>query len=198
MPSGSCSVPVPGHTASGIGLALAGFDRLGSLDMKRSAGAHVRICLRVPYLIGRHRPGVGPPIWISMWLSGALPARAWVCCRASSRKRLRKVGVTGAVLLGFLGLSRPDTSHLCVASLAAAGAEQGNRAFPRSDRGKNTQATEPCRADGGTERWRAGGIIDRNTGSLTSALISRSRGSGRARRKDKEGAKAKARGEVRR
>ena len=36
----------------GVGLALAGFDRLGSLDMKRSAILIVGLSVLIPFLVG--------------------------------------------------------------------------------------------------------------------------------------------------
>ena len=45
--AGAIGIPV-----LGVGLALAGFDRLGKLDMKRSAILIVGLSLLLPYLIG--------------------------------------------------------------------------------------------------------------------------------------------------
>jgi len=36
----------------GFGLALAGFDRLGNLDMKRTAALVIGLSLLIPYLVG--------------------------------------------------------------------------------------------------------------------------------------------------
>src|SRR3954451_5697601 len=41
-----------GSPVLGVGLALAGFERLGALDMKRSAFLIVGLSLLLPYLIG--------------------------------------------------------------------------------------------------------------------------------------------------
>jgi S-DNA-T family DNA segregation ATPase FtsK/SpoIIIE len=84
----------------GIGLALAGFERLGTLDMKRSAFLIVGLSVLLPYLVGviakvtaddlngRHFLGsvVGA-------IPGFLAATIWP-----------RIGVAGAVLAGFLGL----------------------------------------------------------------------------------------------
>ena len=85
----------------GVGLALAGFDRLGGLDMKRAALLIAGLSLITPYLIGvlsrvtvsdlnangvlAHAVGALPGLFAT-----AVPAR---------------IGIAGAVLLGFLALS---------------------------------------------------------------------------------------------
>src|ERR671920_2364212 len=45
--AGAIGIPV-----LGIGLALAGFDRLGKLDMKRSAILIIGLSVLIPYLLG--------------------------------------------------------------------------------------------------------------------------------------------------
>ncbi len=87
----------------GLGLALAGFDRLGRLDMKRSAILIVGLSVLLPYLIGV-LTGVsrtdldlderGLATSLVGWLPGFF-------AEAISGK----IGVLGAVLLGFLALS---------------------------------------------------------------------------------------------
>ena len=89
----------------GVGLALAGFDRLGSLDMKRSAVLIVGLSVLLPFLIGviaRVGPAdfdldVGQRTFTAR-LVGVLPGFL-------ARTIAGKVGVAGAVLLGFLALS---------------------------------------------------------------------------------------------
>jgi DNA segregation ATPase FtsK/SpoIIIE, S-DNA-T family len=89
----------------GLGLALAGFDRLGGLDMKRSALLIVGLSVLVPYLVG-----VLTHVRASDfdWDVGdrALSARAvgWLPGFLAVTI-VDKVGVAGAVLLGFLALS---------------------------------------------------------------------------------------------
>jgi DNA segregation ATPase FtsK/SpoIIIE, S-DNA-T family len=89
----------------GIGLALAGFDRLGKLDMKRSAILIIGLSVLVPYLIGVLTgvdridlyPDVGErglAASVVGWLPGFF-----------AEMITNKVGVLGAVLLGFLALS---------------------------------------------------------------------------------------------
>jgi DNA segregation ATPase FtsK/SpoIIIE, S-DNA-T family len=96
--AGAIGIPV-----LGVGLALAGFDRLGKLDMKRSAILIVGLSLLLPYLIGV-LTGVsrndldlaqrGLATSLVGWLPGFF---AEIISGA--------VGVLGAVLLGFLALS---------------------------------------------------------------------------------------------
>ena len=89
----------------GIGLALAGFDRLGKLDMKRSAALILGLSLLLPYLIGVlagvTRADLDPDVGergIAAAMVGWLPG-------FFSELIVGKVGVLGAVLLGFLALS---------------------------------------------------------------------------------------------
>jgi S-DNA-T family DNA segregation ATPase FtsK/SpoIIIE len=89
----------------GIGLALAGFDRLGRLDMKRSAILIIGLSVLLPYLIGVLTsvgridlyPDVGErglAASVVGWLPGFF-----------AEMITDKVGVLGAVLFGFLALS---------------------------------------------------------------------------------------------
>jgi S-DNA-T family DNA segregation ATPase FtsK/SpoIIIE len=98
--AGAIGIPV-----LGLGLALAGFDRLGKLDMKRSALLIVGLSLLLPYLIG---------ILTGVSRSDLYPDRAEQGLAASVVGWLPgffadtiagKIGVLGAVLLGFLALS---------------------------------------------------------------------------------------------
>jgi S-DNA-T family DNA segregation ATPase FtsK/SpoIIIE len=96
--AGALGIPV-----LGFGLALAGFDRLGKLDMKRSAILIVGLSLLLPYLIGV-LTGVsrndldldqrGLATSLVGWLPGFF-----------AETISGAVGVLGAVLLGFLALS---------------------------------------------------------------------------------------------
>jgi DNA segregation ATPase FtsK/SpoIIIE, S-DNA-T family len=85
----------------GIGLALAGFERLGTLDMKRSAFLIVGLSILLPYLAGvlGHVTvfDIDNRVWLGQ-LVGAIPGFFAV-------EIPRGVGVAGAVLLGFLALS---------------------------------------------------------------------------------------------
>jgi S-DNA-T family DNA segregation ATPase FtsK/SpoIIIE len=89
----------------GVGLALAGFDRLGGLDMKRSAILIVGLSVLIPFLVGvgarlgpaDFGPDIGQRSFVAR-LVGLLPGFFAATVAA-------KVGVAGAVLLGFLALS---------------------------------------------------------------------------------------------
>jgi S-DNA-T family DNA segregation ATPase FtsK/SpoIIIE len=89
----------------GLGLALAGFERLGRLDMKRAALLMTGLSLLVPYLIGvvtrvTHIDLV-PDVD-----QRAVPARlAGLIPGMLAEVVTGRVGVAGAVLLGFLALS---------------------------------------------------------------------------------------------
>jgi DNA segregation ATPase FtsK/SpoIIIE, S-DNA-T family len=89
----------------GIGLALAGFDRLGGLDMKRSALLIVGLSVLIPYIVGvvTH---VRPSDLDLDVADRSLAARAvGVLPGFFSDLISTKIGVAGAVLVGFLALS---------------------------------------------------------------------------------------------
>ena len=89
----------------GLGLALAGFERLGRLDMKRAAVLMTGLSLWVPYLVGvvtrvTHLdlvPDVDQRV-LPARLAGLVPGMLAEVVSG-------RVGVAGAVLLGFLALS---------------------------------------------------------------------------------------------
>ncbi len=89
----------------GVGLALAGLERLGRLDMKRAGALIVGLSLLIPFLIGVlgqvSRDDLVPDVaqrGIAARLTGLVPG-FWAQLVAG------RVGVAGAVLLGFLALS---------------------------------------------------------------------------------------------
>jgi len=86
----------------GVALALAGFDRLGSLDMKRAALLITGVGLLVPYLLGTLGRVTATDLTDSTstlgHLVGWLPGFFAVYMP-------NFVGVAGAVILGFLALS---------------------------------------------------------------------------------------------
>ncbi|HEU4698130.1 MAG TPA: DNA translocase FtsK [Gemmatimonadales bacterium] len=85
----------------GIGLGLAGFDRLGRLDMKRSALLVGGLSLLVPYLIG-----VLARVSLADLDGGNLLAHAVGVVPGFFAVNVpEKIGLAGAVLLGFLALS---------------------------------------------------------------------------------------------
>ncbi|HTK41005.1 MAG TPA: DNA translocase FtsK [Gemmatimonadales bacterium] len=89
----------------GLGLALAGFERLGRLDMKRAAVLMTGLSLLVPYLIGVVTKVTHIDL-VPDVDQRALPARmAGLVPGMLAEVVTGRVGVAGAVLLGFLALS---------------------------------------------------------------------------------------------
>ena len=89
----------------GIGLALAGFERLGRLDMKRAALLMGGLSLLTPYLIGVFA-GVSHFDLVPDVAQRSLPARLVGLVPGLFAELVAdRVGVAGAVLLGFLVLS---------------------------------------------------------------------------------------------
>ena len=89
----------------GAGLALAGFDRLGSLDMKRSAVLIVGLSLLIPYLVGVMTHVGRTDLDIDVAQRGFAARIVGVLPGFFAEVISGKVGVAGAVLLGFLALS---------------------------------------------------------------------------------------------
>jgi DNA segregation ATPase FtsK/SpoIIIE, S-DNA-T family len=120
----------------GIGLALAGFDRLGGLDMKRAAVLIIGLSFLIPYVVGvlthvRHTDldlDVGDRT-LAAQAVGVLPGFFAETISA-------KVGVAGAVLLGFLALSA-----LTLATFAW-------HPLQRLEKGGVTEGLTPGRAEG--------------------------------------------------
>ncbi|MGE5231619.1 MAG: DNA translocase FtsK, partial [Deltaproteobacteria bacterium] len=89
----------------GVGLALAGFERLGRLDMKRAAVLIGGLSLLAPYLIGVITR-VGHADLVPDVAQRTLPARLVGLVPGFFAELVTgRVGVAGAVLLGFLALS---------------------------------------------------------------------------------------------
>jgi DNA segregation ATPase FtsK/SpoIIIE, S-DNA-T family len=89
----------------GIGLALAGFDRLGALDMKRSAILIVGLSLLIPYLVGVVTHVGRADLDLDLGQRGLAARIVGVLPGFFAETIAGKVGVAGAVLLGFLALS---------------------------------------------------------------------------------------------
>ena len=85
----------------GVGLALAGFDRLGGLDMKRAALLIAGLSLIIPYLIGVLSRVTVTDLTANGWLAHAVGALPGLFATAVPAR----VGIAGAVILGFLALS---------------------------------------------------------------------------------------------
>jgi len=90
-----------GFPLLGLGLGLAGFDRLPRLDMKRAAVLGSGLALLVPFLVGVIA-GVRP----SDYDSGALaPRLTGVLPGFLSYYVVEGIGAAGGVMLGFVLLS---------------------------------------------------------------------------------------------
>ena len=89
----------------GLGLALAGFDRLGKLDMKRSAILIVGLSLLLPYLIGVLTGVSRTDLDLDVGERGLATSLVGWLPGFFAEAISGKVGVLGAVLFGFLALS---------------------------------------------------------------------------------------------
>jgi S-DNA-T family DNA segregation ATPase FtsK/SpoIIIE len=89
----------------GLGLALAGFDRLGGLDMKRSAILIVGLSLLLPYLVGVVTHVGRTDLDLDVTQRGFAARVVGVLPGFFAETVSDKVGLAGAVLLGFLALS---------------------------------------------------------------------------------------------
>jgi len=89
----------------GIGLALAGFDRLGGLDMKRSAVLIVGLSVLVPYVVGVLTQVTPAELDMDVGQRGLAARTVGLVPGFLAETISGKIGVAGAVLLGFLALS---------------------------------------------------------------------------------------------
>jgi S-DNA-T family DNA segregation ATPase FtsK/SpoIIIE len=89
----------------GLGLALAGFDRLGGLDMKRSAILIVGLSVLVPYVVGVLTDVSPADLDADVGQRGFAARMVGLVPGFLAEVISGKVGVAGAVLLGFLALS---------------------------------------------------------------------------------------------
>jgi S-DNA-T family DNA segregation ATPase FtsK/SpoIIIE len=89
----------------GIGLALAGFDRLGGLDMKRSAILIVGLSVLVPYVVGVLTDVSPADLDADVGQRGFAARMVGLVPGFLAESISGKIGVAGAVLLGFLALS---------------------------------------------------------------------------------------------
>ncbi|HJR15495.1 MAG TPA: hypothetical protein VJ808_01475, partial [Gemmatimonadales bacterium] len=86
----------------GLGLALAGFDRLGKLDMKRSAILIVGLSLLLPYMIGVLTGVSRTDLDLDIGERGLATSLVGWLPGFFAELISGTVGVLGAVLLGFL------------------------------------------------------------------------------------------------
>jgi len=89
----------------GLGLALAGFDRLGKLDMKRSAILIMGLSVLLPYLIGVLTGVSRTDLDLDVGEQGLATSLVGWLPGFFAETISGKVGMLGAVLLGFLALS---------------------------------------------------------------------------------------------
>ena len=123
----------------GFGLALAGFERLGALDMKRSAVLIIGLSLLVPYLIGvvTHVRPADLDVDVADRTVNALAVGVVPGFFADLISN--KIGMAGAVLVGWSGAVRPHPRDVCLASAATTRAEAGalpGQALEHQGRGK--------------------------------------------------------------
>jgi DNA segregation ATPase FtsK/SpoIIIE, S-DNA-T family len=130
----------------GVGLALAGFDRLGTLDMKRSAVLIVGLSLLVPYMVGVLAQ-VGPTdLDVDVSQRGLAARAVGVLPGFFAETVSAKVGVAGAVLLGFLGLSALTLATFAwhpLQRLEKGGSEADRRAGGRADSRRKAATKHP-------------------------------------------------------
>jgi DNA segregation ATPase FtsK/SpoIIIE, S-DNA-T family len=122
----------------GCGIALAGFDRLPRLDMKRAALLLGGLTILVPYVLGvvlaPPAAAFDPPLAEMSWparVVGLVPALL-------SRGAVQAVGTAGGLLLGFLALSGLTLATFAWHPLqrleaAAGGRESAPTTTPRRD-----------------------------------------------------------------
>ncbi|HYF40169.1 MAG TPA: DNA translocase FtsK, partial [Gemmatimonadales bacterium] len=131
----------------GVGLALAGFDRLGNLDMKRSAVLIVGLSLLIPYLIGVLAQVGRADLDIDVAQRGMAARLVGVLPGFFAETISDKVGLAGAVLVGFLALSA-----LTLATFAWHPLQRLERGGTAGQRGKAPGDTSPERNAGKPER----------------------------------------------
>ncbi len=141
----------------GIGLALAGFDRLGGLDMKRSAVLIVGLSVLVPYVVGVLTQVTPAELDMAVGQRGLAARTVGLVPGFLAESISGKIGVAGAVLLGFLALSALTLATFAWHPLQRLEAgTQGSGAVGRSaeqpapslSRGRNEKTAE--RRNGGT------------------------------------------------
>jgi len=132
-----------GFPLLGLGLALAGFDRLPGLDMKRVAALVIGIAFLVPFLVG-----VVTDVQPEIYDSGALaPRLTGVVPGFMAYYVVREIGLAGGILLGFALLSALTIATIAWHPLAhlarpRAAAGDGPRHAPGGEPSR-AQALEP-------------------------------------------------------
>jgi DNA segregation ATPase FtsK/SpoIIIE, S-DNA-T family len=157
--AGALGIPV-----LGIGLALAGFERLGTLDMKRSAFLIVGLSVLLPYL-----GGVLAHVSVrDLDRQGLLGQLVGVVPGFFAVEIPQGVGTAGAVLVGFLALSaltlatfawhplqrlerRPESPSAPAAAPLGIAEARGRKATPSAAR-EDEDAAGSLRADASTKQ----------------------------------------------
>ncbi|HWB39897.1 MAG TPA: hypothetical protein VG500_01490, partial [Gemmatimonadales bacterium] len=120
----------------GIGLALAGFDRLGGLDMKRSAILIVGLSVLVPYVVGVLAQVTPADLDADVGQRGLAARTVGLVPGFLAETISAKIGLAGAVLLGFLALSALTLATFAwhpLQRLEAAGQKADGRTGGRAD-----------------------------------------------------------------
>lgn len=130
----------------GVGLAMAGFDRLGKLDMKRSAILITGLSVLFPYLIGVltgvSRIDLDPDMGQRGFAASVVGTLPGFFADIISGK----VGQVGAVLVGFLALSALTLATFAWHPLQRL--ERGNEGTPEGARTGAAEGRTGGRADG--------------------------------------------------
>ena len=148
-----------GFPLLGFGLALAGFDRLPHLDMKRVAILVGGLALLVPFLIG-----VVTDVRPIAYDSGALaPRLTGVLPGFFSYHIVHEIGLAGGLLLGFALLSA-----LTIATLAWHPLRRLVRVVPAAADAPVVRAVR-CGSHPGEEPLRAGARARRRTAACSAA-----------------------------
>jgi S-DNA-T family DNA segregation ATPase FtsK/SpoIIIE len=142
----------------GIGLALAGFDRLGGLDMKRSAILIVGLSVLVPYVVGVLTDVSPADLDADVGQRGFAARMVGLVPGFLAETIAGKIGVAGAVLLGFLALSALTLVTFAWHPLQRLEAGRDGAAVRRYD--GTTKGRTGGRADGRNGGPDAGGPVD--------------------------------------
>ena len=149
----------------GLGLALAGFDRLGKLDMKRSAVLIVGLSLLLPYMIGVLTGVSRIDLDVDIGERGLATSLVGWLPGFFAEMISGTVGVLGAVLLGFLALSALTLATFAwhpLQRLERGGiAGQGGRGAGKAER-RNGGSAEGPPQDSATERENSGNLYRRS------------------------------------
>ena len=155
----------------GLGLALAGFERFGRLDMKRAAVLLVGLSLLVPYLVGV-LSRVAYLDLVPDVEQRSLPARlAGLLPGMLAEVVADRIGLAGAVLLGFLALSALTLATFAWHPLQRlearrAGGDRRAQAQPATERAAKRASKAPPAVENGSEGGDSARAVVAEAGSL--------------------------------